>query len=158
MSKEPDSSSAGLVLPLDVRGIEALLPHRFPFLLVDRVIEFVENERITGVKNVSANEWFFQGHFPGQPIMPGVLVLEALAQLGALFARMSSDGVPASSLMVFSGVESLRFRRQVVPGDVLTLEMKLQRRRLALWKMEGRALVAGEAAAEGVLMATEVKA
>lgn len=143
-------------MPMDVYAIQEILPHRYPFLLVDVVTEFVDGEYLVGQKNVSANEPFFQGHFPGRPIMPGVLVLEALAQMGVLFAKMSTGGVPADKLMVFSGVENARFRRQVIPGDVLTLKVANYRRKMVHWKMEGSAFVGGEKAAEATVKATEV--
>jgi 3-hydroxyacyl-[acyl-carrier-protein] dehydratase len=143
-------------LPLSSVDIQQIIPHRYPMLLVDRVIEFSDAEKIVGIKNVSANESFFQGHFPNQPIMPGVLMLEALAQLGVLFAKLTTGGVPIDSLTVFAGVEEVRFRRQVVPGDQLRLEMSLIKRRRGLWKMQGLASVNGEVAVEGILTAAEI--
>ena len=95
------------------------LPHRYPFLLVDRVIELVDGERVVALKNVSANEPFFAGHFPGRPIMPGVLICEALVQTGGLLASCSKDGLPAGRGIVLAGLEHVRFRRRVVPGDQL---------------------------------------
>ena len=115
-------------LPLDTDKICELIPHRFPFLLVDRVTEFHKGEKIVGVKNVSVNEWFFQGHFPNRPIMPGVLILEALAQLGVLYAELANDGSSEKRLSVFAGANKVKFRRPVVPGDVVTLEMNESKR------------------------------
>lgn len=143
-------------MPLDVYAIQEILPHRYPFLFVDKVTEFIDGQEITGQKNVTANEPFFQGHFPGRPIMPGVLVLEALAQMGVLFAKMSTGGVPPEKLMVFTGVEGVRFRRQVVPGDVLTLKVTNYRRKMVHWKMEGSAFVGEEKVADATIKATEV--
>ena len=162
--------SSELALPLRSEEIQAILPHRYPFLFVDSVTAFLSGEFAEGVKNTSNNESFFQGHFPGRPIMPGVLILEALAQLGAIFAKLSSGGsssksLPSSrgagtsagdSLVVFSGVDSFRFRRQVIPGDIIELRAEYLRARLGLWKMKGVAKVGGEVVAEGVLMATEL--
>ena len=144
-------------LPLNTTDIEKLIPHRYPMLLVDRVTEFQDNEKIVGFKNVSANEAFFQGHFPGRPMMPGVLMLEALAQLGVLFSRMCTDGVAPEKINVFAGVDEVRFRRQVIPGDVLDMEMALLRRRGGIWKMQGTAKVGDEIAVQGVLLAAEAR-
>ena len=145
-----------ITLPIYTQQIEKLIPHRYPMLLVDRVIEFGDGQHIVGVKNVTANEQFFQGHFPGRPIMPGVMMLEALAQLGVIFARLCTNGITAEQLFVFSGCEDIRFRRQVIPGDVLRLEMKLIKRKLGTWKMQGLASVDGETAVGGILRATEI--
>lgn len=147
----------GRTFPLGIPEITEIIPHRYPILLVDRVTEFDDGKWIVGIKNVTANEPFFVGHFPGRPIMPGVLMLEALAQLGALFAKMSTGGVPPERLVVFSGAESVRFRRPVVPGDTLTLRMELLKAKFGHWKMQGLAKVGEEVAVEGVLMATEVR-
>ncbi len=142
-------------LPLTSTEIEKIIPHRFPMLLVDRVTEFYDGERIVGFKNVTANESFFQGHFPGQPIMPGVLMLEALAQLGVLFSKLTTGGIPPEVLSVFAGVEEVRFRRQVIPGDTLTMTMALIKRRRGIWKMQGVAKVGDEVAVDGILIAAE---
>jgi 3-hydroxyacyl-[acyl-carrier-protein] dehydratase len=140
----------------DIRQIMAMIPHRFPFLLVDRVLEFESGVRIKALKNVTFNEEFFQGHFPGQPIMPGVLILEALAQAGAIFVVKSLDIVSDDKLFLFTGIDAAKFRRPVVPGDQLMLEAKLIRRKLSLWKMQGRATVDGELVAEGEFTAAVV--
>jgi 3-hydroxyacyl-[acyl-carrier-protein] dehydratase len=144
-----------ITLPLKINEIKEYLPHRYPMLLVDRVIEYTEGERIVGIKNVTANEGFFEGHFPGRPIMPGVLMLEALAQLGVLFFKMASNGVGQDKLIVFAAADEVKFRREVVPGDVLTLQMDLIKRRSGIWKMAGLATVDGEKAVEGILTAAE---
>lgn len=143
-------------LPLLSEGIQSILPHRYPFLMIDRIIGFEDGKTITGIKNVSVNEPFFSGHFPGRPVMPGVMIVEALAQLGVLFAKMSTGGCPPEKLLVFSGVEDMRFRRQVVPGDVLTLRLTEYRRKLVHWKMQGVALVGDDIAAQGTIKATEI--
>ncbi len=142
---------------IEIGEILRRLPHRYPFLLVDRVHAFADREYIEGSKNISANEHFFQGHFPNRPIMPGVLMLEALAQLGAIFAHLSTGGVTNDRLVVFSGAEDVRFRRPVIPGDVLTLRMELVKSKFGHWKMHGTAKVGDEVAVDGILMATEVK-
>ena len=118
-----------VTLPLGIDDIRRIIPHRYPFLFVDKVVEFEDSVRIVGIKNVSANEPFFEGHFPEKPIMPGVIILEALAQMGALFAKLSSGGVRGKKLIVFAGAESVRFRKLVFPGDVLRLEVSSHRRR-----------------------------
>lgn len=137
-------------LPLTIPEIHKLLPHRYPMLLVDRIVEFYDGERIVGIKAVTANEPFFNGHFPGLPIMPGVLMVEALAQLGVLYSKMCSDSPDPDCLIVFAGVDGVRFRRQVVPGDLLTIEMKFIKKRGPIWKMDGTARVGDEVAVEGL--------
>lgn len=150
---------ADFKLPLTILDIQKIIPHRYPFLLVDRVISFEDGKGAVGIKNVTANESFFNGHFPDQPIMPGVLIIEALAQMGVIYAKMSSmrPEDADSSLVVFSGCESIRFRRQVVPGDTLTLEVEFLKHKFVHWKIQTRALVDGEVAVEGILTATEIK-
>lgn len=149
--------SEKLILPLSVEGIRKIIPHRYPFLLVDRLIEFEDGKGAVGIKNVTVNEPFFTGHFPDRPIMPGVLIIEALAQMGVLYAKLSSmNPKNENSLVVFSGCESVRFRRQVVPGDTLRLEVDFLKKRFTHWKIQTRALVDGEIAVEGILTATEI--
>ena len=143
---------------LDYREISKRLPHRYPFLLVDRVDELVDGERIVAVKNVTANEPFFSGHFPGHPIMPGVLICEALVQAGGLLASCSKDGLPPDHAVVLAGLEHVRFRRPVVPGDSLRLEVELVHKRRPLWKMKGRARVDGQIAAEAEFLTMEIAA
>lgn len=125
---------------LDIRHIQELLPHRYPFLLVDRVIEVEEGKRIVGIKNVTANEQFFQGHFPQQPIMPGVLLLEVMAQVGGVLARKTSMGKGRPTVFL-TGIEKAKFRRPVVPGDQLQVEVNVVRRKDPFWKMAGKILV-----------------
>ena len=135
--------------------IIAALPHRYPFLFVDRVLEFEDGKRVLALKNVSINEPFFRGHFPQQPVMPGVLICEALAQAGALLAQGSADGLPEGYVVVLTGLDRARFRRPVLPGDQLQLEVTLAKRRRPLWKMRGVARVDGHLAAEAELSLTE---
>ena len=137
---------------LDIQGILALLPHRYPFLLVDRVLECVPGKSIVAYKNVSMNEPFFQGHFPALPIMPGVLILEALAQAAALMAA-AEMAEPKDMIYLFTGIDDARFRTPVRPGDRLELHCAMLRRKMQLCKIEGKALVDGKVVAEAVLTA-----
>jgi 3-hydroxyacyl-[acyl-carrier-protein] dehydratase len=139
---------------MDIVEIMRYLPHRYPFLLVDRVFETDGQQFIRGMKNVSMNEPFFQGHFPGFPLMPGVLVIEALAQITSILAWKIFDTTPdGGQLIVFAGIDNARFRRQVVPGDVLIFDVELVRIARGLGKFKCRASVDGKVAAEGDLMA-----
>ena len=137
---------------MDIQRILSILPHRYPFLLVDRVVECVPGSHIRAYKNVSVNESFFQGHFPGVPIMPGVLIMEALAQTGGLLAA-AGMGDLTDKLFLFTGLDGVKFRRQVVPGDRLDLECSNMRMKLKLCKMEARAFVDGKLAAEALITA-----
>lgn len=139
---------------LESRDIQRIIPHRYPFLLVDRILELEPGKRAVGIKNVTANEPFFVGHFPGYPVMPGVLVIEALAQVGAVALLQMPEF--QGKLAFLAGLENVRFRRQVVPGDVLRLEVELTRLKGRVGKGLGRALVGEEVAAEGeILFAVE---
>lgn len=135
---------------MDIKEIMKILPHRYPFLLVDRIEEVVPGVKAVGTKNVSANEPYFQGHFPGFPVMPGVLVIEAMAQVGAV-AVLSMPGF-AGKLALFAGIDKARFRRQVMPGDVLRLEVELLKVRSSLGKGKAVATVDGTPVAEAELM------
>ena len=154
--RSPDGGNAATLPALDIREICARLPHRFPFLLVDRVVAFEDGRRITAVKNVTLNEPFFPGHFPGRPVMPGVLICEAMVQAGGLLATCSSDGLPQGQGVVLAGIERARFRRKVEPGDQLILEVEIVHKRRPLWKLRGRALVDGQVAAEAEFLTMEV--
>jgi beta-hydroxyacyl-ACP dehydratase FabZ len=136
---------------LDAAAIQQLLPHRYPFLLVDRIVELVPRERIVGIKQVSINEPFFQGHFPGTPVMPGVLVVEALAQVGAVLALREIEDRD-SKLVLFTGIKEARFRRPVVPGDTLFLEVTAVRIGSRVQRMRGEARVDGVLCADADIM------
>jgi 3-hydroxyacyl-[acyl-carrier-protein] dehydratase len=138
---------------MDIREIEAVLPHRYPFLLVDFVDE-IDNDRIVARKLVSRNEPHFEGHFPGHPVMPGVLIIEALAQAGALFAARLTGFDPVKQVIYFMGMDAVKFRKPVVPGDVLRLEVVPLRRGGAVWKMRGEARVGDTVVAEAEFLAS----
>lgn len=144
-------------LPVDVTTIQRLLPHRYPFLLVDRVVEFEANKRIVGVKAVSVNEPFFQGHFPGSPVMPGVLVIEALAQTGGLLTQLSHGTDAQGKLFYLVKIDNAKFAKMVVPGDMLEMEVILKRtiRNMALYT--GIARVDGHQVACAEILCAEVK-
>ena len=135
---------------LDILGIMDILPHRYPFLLIDRVIEFDHGKRLVAIKNVTMNEPFFQGHFPGAPIMPGVLVIEAMAQAGAILI-LSNIEDRHSKLAVFTGIDGAKFRRQIVPGDQLRFEIEVLRMRSRIGKMVGRTFIEGKLVCEATL-------
>jgi 3-hydroxyacyl-[acyl-carrier-protein] dehydratase len=144
---------------MDIRAVMAQLPHRYPFLLVDRVVECVPGKRIEAIKNVTVNEPFFPGHFPGNPVMPGVIILEALAQAAGILAFKTAGVVPdEKSRFYFVGIDNARFRRPVVPGDRLVLKATLERAIRGIWKFETAAEVDGTVAASATMMvAPEVK-
>ncbi|HRF20723.1 MAG: 3-hydroxyacyl-ACP dehydratase FabZ [Comamonas sp.] len=140
---------------MNIHAILKQLPHRYPFLLVDKVVELERNARILAVKNVTFNEPFFMGHFPGRPVMPGVLMLEALAQAAGLLAFDAMGQVPdENNIYYFVGIDSARFKRPVEPGDQLLLEASIDRIRGGIWKFKGVARVGDEIACEAELMCT----
>ncbi|MCC3356185.1 3-hydroxyacyl-ACP dehydratase FabZ [Bacillus sp. REN16] len=134
----------------DINQIKEIIPHRYPFLLVDRILEMEEGKRALGIKNVTANEEFFNGHFPGYPVMPGVLIVEALAQVGAV--AMLSKEENKGRLAFFAGIDNCRFKKQVVPGDQLRLEVEITRLRGSIGKGKGTATVDGELVCETEIM------
>ncbi len=138
----------------EIQGIMELLPHRYPFLLVDRVIELVPDDRIVALKNVTINEPFFQGHFPGKPVMPGVLIIEAMAQAGGILAYQTSPAEKRNRLIYFMGMDKVRFRKMVVPGDQIIFEAKILKFRSKVAKMSGTASVDNQLVAEAELMAS----
>ena len=136
---------------LEIQEIMEFLPHRYPFLLVDRILEYEENQRIVGIKNVTINEPFFAGHFPGVPIMPGVLILESMAQVGGVLVFKTLPERD-SKLVFFMGVEDARFRKPVVPGDQLRIEMLVTKLKTRVGKLNGKAYVEGQLVAEADIM------
>jgi 3-hydroxyacyl-[acyl-carrier-protein] dehydratase len=141
---------------VECRDILAMLPHRFPFLLVDRVLEYRPYESLIALKNVTFNEPYFQGHFPDYPVMPGVLILEALAQAGGILVVKSMPEIIGSKIFLFTGIERVRFRRPAHPGDQLTLFVDYQRHKLDMWKMQARAQVGERLVAQGTFTASIV--
>jgi 3-hydroxyacyl-[acyl-carrier-protein] dehydratase len=140
---------------LDIQHILRKLPHRYPFILVDRVLEIELHQRIKALKNVTINEPFFQGHFPARPVMPGVLMLEALAQAAAILSFESVGTEPGDDTVVyFAGIDDARFKRPVGPGDQLILEAAIERQKAGIYRYRARATVDGHTAAEAVLMCT----
>lgn len=142
--------------PLDVRQIERILPHRSPFLLIDRVIE-LNPDKVVALKNVTINEPFFAGHFPGHPIMPGVLIVEAMAQAGGVLAMTTLGISTETHLLYFMGIDKVKFRKPVVPGDQLRLEVTPLRKGGTVWKLRGEARVDGEVTTEAEFLATMQK-
>jgi 3-hydroxyacyl-[acyl-carrier-protein] dehydratase len=141
---------------VDSREIQGILPHRYPFLLVDRVME-IGPDKIVARKNVSAGEPFFQGHFPGHPVMPGVLIIEALAQAGAILACKATGFDPTAQVVYFMAIDKAKFRKPVVPGDTLVLEVVPLRKGGSIWKMRGEAKVDGALVCEAEFLATMSK-
>src|SRR6266568_6818770 len=147
------ASQQGRVPDLDIERIRAMIPHRYPFLMIDRVVEIVPDESAVGIKNVSINEPYFAGHFPQRPVMPGVLIIEAMAQTAAVLVVQTLGHEAEGKLVYFMSVDNARFRRPVVPGDTLHVRVAKQRHRGNVWRFEGRAEVRGQLMAEAVFAA-----
>lgn len=141
-----------MTVKLDIQQIQELLPHRYPFLLVDKVLECEPCERLLAVKNVTFNEPFFQGHFPNLPIFPGVLIMEALAQATALLTSQSDESITQGTVYYLAGIDNARFKRKVVPGDQLMLDIRYLKHRRNIWSFDCRAEVEGELAASAQIM------
>jgi len=139
---------------IDIHGIMDVLPHRYPFLFVDRIIALEEGTRIVGIKNVTINEPFFQGHFPGEPVMPGVLIIEALGQTAGVLAYRAMGEAAAGKGVYLMSINRVKFRRPVVPGDQLRLELDVVKHRGDIWAFQGKAFVEDQIVAEAELMAT----
>lgn len=139
---------------LDINEIMNILPHRYPFLLVDRILECEENKRIVGIKNVTINEPFFEGHFPGHPVMPGVLIVESMAQTGGLLVGMVKGDETRNKVCYFVSVDKAKFRRPVRPGDQLRIEMDVLSCKRGIWAFAGKVFVGGKMVAEAELKAT----
>jgi 3-hydroxyacyl-[acyl-carrier-protein] dehydratase len=138
---------------IEIKEIIHILPHAYPFLLVDRIIEMELGKRIVGIKNVTYNEPFFPGHFPGRPIMPGVLIVEAMAQTAGILVFNSLPQEPNKLPIYFLGIDNVRFRKPVIPGDQLHLELEITKHRQSIWGFKGKALVDGKLVAEAELLA-----
>ncbi|HLO25738.1 MAG TPA: 3-hydroxyacyl-ACP dehydratase FabZ [Geobacteraceae bacterium] len=139
---------------LDVNEIMKILPHRFPFLMVDRIVEMEPGKKIVGIKNVTINEPFFPGHFPGQPIMPGVLIIEAMAQVAGILGILTYDENDRNKITYFTGIDNAKFRRPVLPGDQLRLELVAMDFKRGIWFFQGKAYVDGKLVTEAELKAT----
>lgn len=139
---------------LRIAEIMRILPHRYPFLLVDRVLEVDQDKRIVALKNVSINEPFFNGHFPGAPVMPGVLTIESMAQAGAILGLLEKKADLTKTLVYFLGIDEAKFRRPIVPGDQMRIVVEVLRRKAIVWKMKGEVYVGSELAAEATLLSS----
>jgi len=149
-----EATAENISIPIDIKGILDLLPHRYHFIMVDRILDIDVGKTITGLKNVSMGEPFFQGHFPGEPVMPGVLILEGMAQVGSILAYLSAPENIGDRLVYFAGLDKVRFRRVVRPGDQLIFKLEMIKLKTKIAKMTGKAYVDDQLATEADLMAT----
>jgi 3-hydroxyacyl-[acyl-carrier-protein] dehydratase len=149
----PDAATSPVTTTADLDLIQRIIPHRYPFLLIDKVRDIVIGESCVGIKNVTLNEPQFQGHFPGLPIFPGVMIIEAMAQTSGVLVGLSMDLVDKNAKVFFMGVDGVKFRRKVVPGDVMELRVRALRGGGRVWKFEGHAMVEGELCCEATFMA-----
>ena len=149
----PESADTPALTTADLSLIQRIIPHRYPFLLIDKVQDIVIDQSCVGIKNVTYNEPQFQGHFPGMPIFPGVMIIEAMAQTSGVLVGLSMDLVDKEAKVFFMGVDGVKFRRKVVPGDVLELHVRALRGGGRVWKFEGRAMVGAELCCEATFMA-----
>ncbi|MEI8320947.1 MAG: 3-hydroxyacyl-ACP dehydratase FabZ [Alphaproteobacteria bacterium] len=138
---------------ITIQEIEKLIPHRFPMLLVDKIVEYTLHEEAVGIKNVTMNEWFFQGHFPGHPVMPGVLIVEAMAQTAGILVMKSTGKTAANQLVYFMSIDEARFRKPVVPGDTMKICVKKDKARDPIWKFSGKVYVGDILVAESIFSA-----
>ena len=138
---------------IDIMRIQEMIPHRYPMLLIDKLVDVIPNKSAVGLKNVTLNEWFFQGHFPARPIMPGVLIIEAMAQTAAVLVVRTMGEEGEGKIVYFMSVEDARFRKPVIPGDTLRIQVLKQRQRGNVWKFEGKAFVEGNLVAEAIYTA-----
>jgi len=141
-------------MPIDINTIMKILPHRYPFLMVDRIIEMDPGKRCVGIKNVSINEPFFQGHFPGHPVMPGVLIIEAMAQVAGIMAYLASDDETKKKVTYFMSIDNAKFRKPVFPGDQLRIEIETTFNRRGIWGVNGKTYVGEILVTEAILKAT----
>ena len=153
MQTDKTSMSTSTATSVDIKRILQMIPHRYPMLMVDKVTEMVPAESAIGIKNVSINEPFFQGHFPSEPVMPGVLIIEAMAQTAAVLVVATFGGESEGKLVYFMSIDGVRFRRPVLPGDRLELHVKKVQNRGNVWKFDGKAIVDGKVAAQATFAA-----
>ena len=153
MNIQTDKTSLSVTSSVDIKRILQMIPHRYPMLMVDRVIDMELDNKAVGIKNVSINEPFFQGHFPSEPVMPGVLIIEAMAQTAAVLVVATFGAKSEGKLVYFMSIDGVRFRRPVLPGDRLELHVKKAQSRGNVWKFDGKAVVDGKVAAEATFAA-----
>ncbi len=144
----------GTVQHIEITEILGMLPHRFPFIMVDRILEYEPGKSIKGLKNVTINEPFFTGHFPVEPVMPGVLIVEAMAQVGTLLAYLTEPEIIGKKIVYFAGIDGVRFRRKVIPGDQIIFDLIILKKKKRIIKLGGKALVDGELVTEAELLAS----